>query len=437
MMLPMKNDLTASSATMARGTFPLAARELLLRWGLPGLFAVLISFTVRYHSWSPMTTLPYVTGAQLFISCMVFLAAWLQGRRLSIPSDVALILAALLVSIAISTIGSAQPVASLMRLQFYGSVVLLAVAVYLLHRDTQHIPLTAYCIAIASVHVPFLVEAVIWISQGEPPFFELSPRIANFVNVRQFGEFGFLAAVSASAMVVLSRRLAVASFALACCALFGIVAMGSRGALLSWAVFMVLLVWLAPRPLRTALHGFAAVFVTSAAVWYLNSSGLLETPNVFVRFEDQGFDRGLDYFGSGRLQVWGGTLQAIAASPLFGAGPDGYWLSGCCGRTLLQPHNVVLQLLLDIGLVGCSILLLLIGCAVRRLGPTRARVERVLASPTRVVLAGLLGSYLAYGLIDGLFYHPLPLMHFALFSGLMAASLSRHQSFANAIPKRL
>jgi O-antigen ligase len=395
----------------------------LFDWLLPCAFGALISIVIRYHSWSPVATLPYVIGIQFGIAVAVFIAMTSQRYRLSVPRDVVLILLALAVSIAISTAGSADPMMSVTRLLHYISVVLLALAVYFLHRDIGRIPLAAYCLVIPVVHIPFLVEVMVWIRDAEPPFFQESARIANFVNVRQYGEFAFLAAVSSSALLVLSRKLGVVSFVLTCCAVFGIIATGCRGALLCWIGFVILLSCASEVRFRIALHALAALLVTSAAILYLHSSGLLETPNFFVR---QGLDHGLNHFSSGRLDLWLESLRGIAVRPLFGFGAEGYWLSGCCNRSWLQPHNFVLQLLLDFGVVGCSILVLLSGYALKRLGGLRKLAVLVCcASPVNSVLACLLAAYLAYSLVDGVLYHPLPMMHFALFCGLFAAGLRR------------
>jgi O-antigen ligase len=215
------------------------------------------------------------------------------------------------------------------------------------------------------------------------------------------------------------------AFTLASCALFGIIAMGSRGALLAWILFVGLLFCLSPARWRIAAYGLAALVATSALVWYLHDSGLLVTPNIFVRLEQalQAGGAGLD---TGRLAIWRDAVREIAAHPLFGHGPEGYALSDCCETWITHPHNFILQLLMEFGLVGCSAALLLAVRAVSLMGAARGFLKLVMASPTNRVLTSTLVAYLALGLIDGMLYFVVPLMHFALFCGLLAAGI--HQA---------
>ncbi len=122
-------------------------------------------------------------------------------------------------------------------------------------------------------------------------------------------------------------------------------------------------------------------------------------------------------------ELWLLSLRQIAAHPLFGSGPEGYWLSGCCYRWVMQAHNFVLQFLMEFGVVGCAILLLIASRAVKGLGGPAAAARLALATPENRVLVCVLVSFLAYSLIDQMMYHLLPLLHFALFAGLFAAGL--------------
>ena len=89
----------------------------------------------------------------------------------------------------------------------------------------------------------------------------------------------------------------------------------------------------------------------------------------------------------------------------------------------MQAHNFVLQFLMEFGLVGCAILLLIASRGVKGLGGLAAAARLALATPGNRVLVCVLVSFLAYSLIDQMMYHLLPLLHFALFAGLFAAGL--------------
>jgi O-antigen ligase len=388
----------------------------------PCLFGLLAYAVIRLHSHAPASTLPMLAWWLLGLGVGLFALLWLGGRRLSVSRPVGWLLLAITASMIASNVLLSDLFWSLPLLGVYVADVLLALAVYLMYRDERVIPLHAYCIVIGLVHVPYLVEAVLWVAHAGPDFFRKSMRIANFSHVRQFGEMGFVAAISGSALLVSSRRLGVLSFLLATGAVFGMVLTGSRGALLCWMLFVALLFACFPaRRRRIASHAVVTLAGTAAVVGALHYSGLLVSPNIFVRIGtivdgDAGFD-------SGRLGLWLGALREIAARPLFGLGTEAYQLSGCCDRTLAQPHNFVLQLLMQFGIVGNALFLALGWRAIRYLGGTRALLVRARAAPEGAVLASMIVAYLAYGFIDGLLYHPAPLLHFALFCGLFAATL--------------
>jgi O-antigen ligase len=393
----------------------------LLAWIFPGLFAVLVSATIRLHSLEPMRTLARTTTNLLAISAVALFLLLARGVRLTLGRDVAILLLAWAAAAAVSVLSSGSVDLSLLRLELYLSVALLGIVVYLVYRDQENLPLEAYFLAIAVVHLPFLLSAVFWIKADGPPFWSDGPRLAHFANYRQFAEFSFLAAVSATGLGILSRRLVVPSFLLSAAALFGIIMTASRGAALSWILFVLLACLLSQARVRAAIHGVLVLASAAGLVWYLDHTGRLLSPNVFARVANpQLGDASSD---SARLEIWFLSLQQIAAHPLFGSGPEGYWLSGCCQRWVMQAHNFVLQFLLEFGLVGCTILLLIASRGVKGLGGLAAAARLALATPGNRVLVCVLVSFLAYSLIDQMMYHLLPLLHFALFAGLFAAGL--------------
>lgn len=399
-----------------------SAGRYLLDWIAPALFALLVSTTIRVHSLAPMPTMSRTVGHLLALSALAFLLLLARGRRIDIPRDVVFLLLALAASATVSVVGSGGIEYSLQRLELYLAVALLATATYLAYRDHAHLPLAAYFLGVAMVHLPFLLSAILWIKDVGPPFWkDHGLRIAHFANVRQFAEFGYFAAVSATGLGLLSRKLVVPSFLLSAAAVFGMILTGSRSAALSWIVFVLLACCFSRARLRAAVHGLLVLALAAGLVWYLDSSGRLPSPNIFARVATQ--QAGQESFDSSRLELWGLSLQQIIANPLFGSGPEGYWLSRCCHLWVMQAHNFVLQFLMEFGVVGCAIALLLGVRAVKGLGGAASATRLVLANPENRVLACLLASFLAYSLIDQMMYHLVPLLLFALFAGLFAAGL--------------
>lgn len=388
----------------------------------PYLFGVPAYLMVRLHSHAPAQTLATLAWCLLGLGVSLLVMLGIRGRRLRVSRPVGWLLFALTASMIASNMLLSDLFWSLPLLGVYIADVLLALAVYLLYRQGPEIPIGGFCIAIGLVHLPYLVETVLWVIQVGPPFFTRTARIANFAHVRHFGYLGFLAAISGSALLALSRKFRLASFLFAFSAVFGMILTGSRGALLSWMFFAALLVAFFPDLRRRVVLHALGVFVGSAMlVAGLHYSGLLVSPNLFAR--TAAIVDGTNPFDSGRLDIWIAALQEIAKRPMFGFGTEAYQLSGCCDRLVAQPHNFILQLLMQFGLVGNALLVALAWRAVRFLGGPRAVIAQARATPQALLLVAMLAAYLAFGLIDGLLYQPVPLLHFALFCGLLAAAL--------------
>jgi O-antigen ligase len=403
-------------------------------WLAPALFALLVSATIRFHSLIPSYSMPRIVGNLLALAALLLLMLLASGRRLNPPRPIGTLLVALAAAATFSALASGSIDVSLLRLELYLAMAALGVVFYLTYRDNDGLPLAGYFLGIALVHLPFLLAAIIWISDLTPPSFwaEYGPRMAHFAHVRQYGEFAFLAAASGTVLGALSRRLVVPSLVLAAAAVFGIVLTGCRGALLSWLLFTLLLCVFGPSRLRMAVLGSVVMAFAAGLVWYLDQSGVLPSPNIFRRVAELSETAG-PKFDSGRLPLWMASLKQILAHPFFGNGPEGYWLSGCCDRNILQAHNFVLQLLIEFGVIGCGLLALILWFTVGRLGGFASVGRLVAASPGNRVLACLLGAFLAYSLIDQTMYHLLPLLHFALFAGLFAAGLAQARGAATAL----
>lgn len=388
----------------------------------PVLFALLIYFVTRQHSWSPIPTLPTVTGYLMACAAAIFYAVLLQGRRVSVPAGIVAPLALLGLSTLISLFLSRNLEVAVPHYLLYAAVTALTIALYLLYRDAEHIPVSAFCLGIALVHLPFVAEVVFWIRDAEPPFFLPDPAVPNFSNVRQFGEAGFAAAVCATALCVCLRGWTLSSFLLTTAALFGVIVTGSRGALLCWIAFSILIITINDRKWRLTLFCAGALSLASGAVWYLHTTGLLVSPNVFGRILAVA-EPGRAGFESGRLAIWSGSVREVLQFPIFGQGPEAYVVSGCCVRSFRQSHNVVLQMLMEFGFVGCTLATVVLLRTVKQLGGAVEILRRLKSSPAGRVMGPAVVAYAAYGLIDGVFYHPLPMIHFALFCGLLAAAL--------------
>ena len=122
---------------------------------------------------------------------------------------------------------------------------------------------------------------------------------------------------------------------------------------------------------------------------------------------------------SGRLSFWEGALMSVFDSPVLGLGPDGFRYSEGVIPKTVQPHSSLIQLIVEFGWLGAAIIIYrswsFIAPMCKGLGRNPS------SHSTRIYLVAFLFAYLIYSLVDGLFYHVLPMVHLAFIMPLLFA----------------
>ena len=391
-------------------------------WLPPLAFALLVFLAIDNYGASPNGYNRQVAGYVFVAAATLLVGAMISERRLHIGRRRLFWTCAFAASVAVSLWGTPNLYWSLNRIHLYYGVLLLGVALYLLHAGSVGSALGKYLFLVPLVHVVFLAHVVFWVvsMQAGP---DLPPTGSpHYANIRHFAYHGFIAAACATSLFVVARKLQATAFVLTTAALFGIILLGGRGALAAWLAFVAVMLVFSAR--RTGLLVFSgmALLVSAGVVYFLGATELVRAPSLFYRFES---GAGRVLYVADRLEVWAQSAGAILQRPWFGYGPEGFALSGCCNRALLQPHNFVLQFLLEFGVIGCTLLTVLCAVVWRECGGLRAFAgNRWSEAPQEfVILAAILVAFLAYALIDGLLYHAIPLVHFALFVALFLGAM--------------
>jgi hypothetical protein len=130
---------------------------------------------------------------------------------------------------------------------------------------------------------------------------------------------------------------------------------------------------------------------------------------------------------STRVDFWAATWHEFLRAPWLGSGPDAYrYLQPKLDGN--QPHNWILQLLLDCGLIGAGSASFLIFRTIYRsffASPTPARNSSLnLRQGVTITLIACITA----GLLDGVFYHAVLLIPTALLLGMAGASQPTAQS---------
>ncbi|MES2490131.1 MAG: O-antigen ligase family protein [Pseudomonadota bacterium] len=181
------------------------------------------------------------------------------------------------------------------------------------------------------------------------------------------------------------------------------VATAGRGALFALAVFGLtfaakkfvesLRIYLPP--ILAFLFGGLLVFITGQGNYALGRVGQLTDA---------------DGISSGRTELWGKVLYRLLETPtalLFGYGPDAYrTLFNPRSPQVFHPHNAFVQWLLEFGLLG-GVIVGVFWVRLNLLSLHRLRTDA--GSDAHRIAAALLLAFFAYSLIDGMFYHAIPL----------------------------
>lgn len=198
---------------------------------------------------------------------------------------------------------------------------------------------------------------------------------------------------------------------------------GGRAPVLALALAVAVWAWLSPTPVRRRLCGRAAVLLGAGLVL----SAIFWTPNrelgwwhAIGRTASAAETGSVSQLSSTRSNFWQDVVQRAQDAPWLGHGPDSYrFLTPKLDGQ--QPHNVVLQFWLDLGVIGAVPLLLLFG-GVLIMGWRRALQ---FGGPMAPAWLALLTASLAASLLDGVFYHLLAFLPAMLAFGVAVGLVSK------------
>lgn len=391
----------------------------LIPWAVPVLFGVFVYLAIDAYGPSEYGYNRQVAGYATTLAATLLLWSAFSGCRVGvIPMGVPV---AFVLSVVVSTWGAPNLHLSVNRVHLYYAALLLGLAFYLAHRGNATAAVGRYFTVIPIVHTIFLVYVVFWLISIQSDASVPASRFPYYANIRHFAYHGFIAASCATSLFIMSRRLELTAFVLTTAALFGIVLLGARGALLAWWIFVIFIMIYHDRRARLLAFCVAAMAVAAGAVWYLTETGLLRVTTLFGRFgagEDSAFRMG------DRIQIWIDTLRAFSDRPWFGFGPEGFILSRCCNALVAQPHNVVLQFLIELGMIGFALMIASVWLMLRACGGFFLIRENLSADRWLLAVCAVLTGFVAYAMIDGLLYHAIPLVHFVLFAALLLAGMT-------------
>lgn len=393
-------------------------------WVWPLIFGLLVYFSINGYGSSSHGYNRQVAGYVMIAAATLLLSSSFAGRRFDLVRPVLLLAATLALSVAVSTWGAPSFYWSVNRIHLYYAALLLGIGLYLAHRGDGAEMIARYLAVVPVVHMIFLVYVIFWLIRIQSEQSVIAAQIPNFANIRHFAYHGFIAAAAATSLFTMTRKLELTAFALTAAALFGIVLLGARGAFVAWIVFVAFVLVFHDRRARLLLFCTVALVVAASATYALTETGLLKVTSLFHRVE-MGVDSAFRI--ADRAAIWADAVRAIAERPWLGFGPEGFLGSNCCNSSMVQPHNFVLQFLLEFGLIGSVLIAATAWAMIRVCGGFMVVRKNLSSDPGLLAVCAVLVGFMVYAMIDGLLYHAIPLIHFALFAALFFATMTRLQ----------
>lgn len=292
-------------------------------------------------------------------------------------------------------------------------------------------------VVFASVVTGFLVVTAgliaHWGAFPDPVAYDWALELPFFDHVRHYGYLALAALILSGFWIANPRadswRAAVALVALIT-AMSALIWAGGRGAVLGAIIGLSTLVALSRGAGRWRLVGAVCLAVIPAA--WLASHFRVDIPIMGI---DRLLGRAVEYgglndFSTGRTEVWQYTLAAIADHPFLGLGPDGFaYLSPPVMRLPVQPHSMPLQLVSDWGLPAALVFFALVLIAGLQWWRRSNEADTDATDHTARVTAGaLIVAYLAHSLVDGPFYHALPMAIAAACAAIAVGPVARRSN---------
>ena len=255
----------------------------------------------------------------------------------------------------------------------------------------------------------FAIMLMLFVNVRHPISFDWRYMGFGVSNVRQLGFYSAVGTAAALGLAIRRRGVKQALFMLAGGLSLSIALWsGTRGApvALASALLLLLVFFPAVRTIRTL---FATLSISVIAVVIAMQQAPPDPHYGFWRLGASVGAPSLNDLSSNRIAIWHDAWDSFLSRPLFGFGEAQFgFVRPEIGVAYLHPHNILLQLLFQWGIVGSAI--------VAALSVIFIRACRGLAAGTAemVIPAAFVALVIAiYSLFDGALFHTYPTMMFA------------------------
>ncbi|MBS0172619.1 MAG: O-antigen ligase family protein [Nitrospira sp.] len=338
--------------------------------------------------------------------------------------------AATVLVLVLSSALSDTPSASFSRLQLIFMIVLFALIVREWLSRVGPSVVTPVAMGIALAHLGFLLLTVQATTQAAGLRVTDHSWVPFHTHVRHLSYHGMIAACLATIVAGTQPRLRIPALALSAAAVGGLIFFGARGSLYAWIAFAVFAVAVsAGIRKRLCVQLLSTLLLASALSMSATSLGYTNPFHGSLNDRVSSVQSAVDT--TGRVKIWEKALGGLADSPILGQGADGYRLTEWGTRGTVQPHNTVVQFLVEFGVLGCALIAALLYKSFYH--PTlqlfSAGGSSHAAITSRLILA-CLGGIGVYSMVDGLLYHAIPMLLIAIILALYSVTVNEAGSTA-------
>lgn len=270
-------------------------------------------------------------------------------------------------------------------------------------------------ISVVFVSVAFSVFLLL---DGDSFYSSVSMNPPVYRNIRHLN-YELMVAMAGLVLIYVLGRLRIIWF-VPIFLFFSLVAVwsGGRGQLVALVIFLIFIFF----SKRYAVSSLS-VFLVLAAAFMVFVSG--ESALLLGQIEDTFESSSFNDVSSGRVAIWRETWDGVLRSGWLGNGADSFRVFEIGPDFIIHPHNSILQFAFEFGFLGLILVVLFFAWT----GIWCIRTIFNLKSGVFLkVGASFLLSMYAYSLVDGVFYHGIPLSFMIIFGALLFVEAKKERS---------
>ena len=292
------------------------------------------------------------------------------------------------------------------------------VLIFLFRRGDLRHSLMVQVVALSCL-VPILLIIFELLTKGDDfkNFWQVSDSLYHYSNIRHFG-YHLTISIVFGYFFLLDNSIKKTSFylGLILLLLFLIVLVwsGSRqGIVVSFFSGGLLLFLYFKMPIRYILLALiCSSLLLTLIIYLLSGSNVLFA--MYDRFTSAGLN--LDAILASRVSIWSSSIEKLQGNWLLGHGADAFnHIKTDEFGSFSQPHSVFIQSLIEWGLIGSLFYFSLLGRIIYKAIKILDFLHFKRNSPSLIIASTSIGAMLLNSVIDGIFYHVLPIYMFSIF----------------------